>query len=196
MRFRDPSSGFDGGSSSVVAASGCCLVAPAPIGPVQQPGRGHGRWVEDGYEQVADLRDGQRDGIPAAGGMVRVGGEGGQEGMITRWPYPFPAGSATRSRSQTGVLGEPDRSPLPITAAVHRRQLQPPQPHRADARPARLPALAQQERPPSRRAGRPTTRTCPHPQREGHPLGRTPDRRGCMTKRPSDLPSCSSGPWP
>ncbi|MDO0930085.1 Tn3 family transposase [Streptomyces sp. TG1A-8] len=25
--------------------------------------------------------------------------------MITRWPYPFPAGSATRSRNQTGVLG-------------------------------------------------------------------------------------------
>ncbi len=25
--------------------------------------------------------------------------------MITRWPYPFPAGSVTRSRNQTGVLG-------------------------------------------------------------------------------------------
>lgn len=24
--------------------------------------------------------------------------------MITRWPYPFPAGSAARSRNQTGVL--------------------------------------------------------------------------------------------
>ncbi|MFI9630968.1 RidA family protein, partial [Streptomyces sp. NPDC052042] len=30
--------------------------------------------------------------------------ESTQPPMITRWPYPFPAGSATRSRSQTGVL--------------------------------------------------------------------------------------------
>lgn len=50
VRFRDLSSGFAGGSSSVVAASGCCLVAPTPGGPVQQSGHGHGWWVEDGDE--------------------------------------------------------------------------------------------------------------------------------------------------
>lgn len=50
VRFRDLSSGFAGGSSSVVAASGCCLVAPTPVGPVQQSGHGHGWWVEDGDE--------------------------------------------------------------------------------------------------------------------------------------------------
>lgn len=40
--FRDLSSGFAGGSSLVVTTSGCCLVASAPGGPVQQPGRGDG----------------------------------------------------------------------------------------------------------------------------------------------------------
>ncbi|EFE72139.1 predicted protein [Streptomyces viridosporus ATCC 14672] len=36
------------------------------------------------------------------------------------------------------LLGQPDRSPLRAASAVHRRQLPPPQPHRADPRPARL----------------------------------------------------------
>ncbi|GAA2263784.1 hypothetical protein GCM10010104_71140 [Streptomyces indiaensis] len=39
------------------------------------------------------------------------------------------------------------------------RQLEPPQPHRPDPRPACLPALAQRERPPPGRPRRPTTRT-------------------------------------
>jgi hypothetical protein len=38
VRFRDLSSGLVGGPSSVVAASGCCLVVSAPGGPVQQLG--------------------------------------------------------------------------------------------------------------------------------------------------------------
>ncbi|WP_374205430.1 hypothetical protein [Streptomyces sp. SP2-10] len=46
--------------------------------------------------------------------------------------------------------------------------------HRADPGPARLPALAQRQRPPPRPPGRRTQRTRPHPKREGHPLGRTP----------------------
>lgn len=45
------------------------------------------------------------------------------------------------------VLGQPDRGPLRATAAVHDRQLPPPQPHRPDPGPARLPALAQRQRP-------------------------------------------------
>jgi len=56
---------------------------------MQQSGGSHGRWGEDGDEQVTDLRDGQPDRVVAAGGMlrigrpggVRVGGEGGQEGQ-------------------------------------------------------------------------------------------------------------------
>lgn len=35
------------------------------------------------------------------------------------------------------------------TTAVHHRELQSPQPHRADPGPARLPAMAQHQRPPS-----------------------------------------------
>jgi transposase len=61
-------------------------------------------------------------------------------------------------------------------AAVHDRQLEPPQPHRADPSPARLPPLAQRQRPPPRRPDRRTQGTRPHPQREGHPLGRTTTR--------------------
>ena len=41
-------------------------------------------------------------------------------------------------------------------------------------RPARLPALAQRQRPPPRRPGRPTPRTRPHPQRTATTLGPTP----------------------
>ncbi|MDQ0938463.1 transposase [Streptomyces sp. V1I1] len=59
--------------------------------------------------------------------------------------------------------------------AVHHRQL--PQPHGADPGLARLPALAQRQRPPPRRPGRRAQGTRPHPQRERHPLGRTPPCR-------------------
>jgi hypothetical protein len=45
--------------------------------------------VEEGAEDAADLRDGQRDRVAAAGGLMRiggppgcrVGGDGGQEGQ-------------------------------------------------------------------------------------------------------------------
>jgi hypothetical protein len=46
------------------------------------------------------------------------------------------------------LVGEPDRSALRTAAAVHHRQLEPPQPHRADPGPARLPPLAQCQCPP------------------------------------------------
>ncbi len=90
---------YPAGSSSVVAAAGCCLVASAPVGPVQQSARGHGRCREDGGEQVADLGDGQRDRVAAAGGVewidgplwCRVGGKGGQERQRER-DVPVPGG--------------------------------------------------------------------------------------------------------
>jgi hypothetical protein len=86
--FRGLSSRFVGRPWSVVAAAGCCLVASAPDGPVQQSGRGRGWRGEDRGEQVADLGDGQGDrvavlgrGVAAGGpGGGRVGGDGGQEG--------------------------------------------------------------------------------------------------------------------
>lgn len=68
-------------------------------------------------------------------------------------------------------------------AAVHPVQLEPPQPHSPDKGPARLPGLAQPERPPPRRPRRPTTRTRRHPQRKRPPSGSwrspasIPDRR-------------------
>lgn len=79
------------------------------------------------------------------------------------------------------LLGQPDRGPLRPTAAVHPGQLEPPQPPRADPGPAPLPALAQHQCPPPRRTRRTTQRTRPHPQREGHPLGRTPPRTRSLT---------------
>lgn len=62
------------------------------------------------------------------------------------------------------------------------------QPRRPDPGPARLPALAQQERPPPRRAHRPEEGACSRPQREGPPLGRatSPHRviRSCPCLQP------------
>ncbi|MEV6227959.1 IS630 family transposase [Saccharopolyspora shandongensis] len=52
---------------------------------------------------------------------------------------------------------------------------------------AQLPALAQPERPSPRRPDRPTTRTRPHPQREGHPLGPPPRPSSLIT--PTGAPS-------
>ncbi|MFE0774251.1 hypothetical protein [Streptomyces sp. NPDC058861] len=56
-----------GWASSAMAAVGCRLVASAPVRPPQQSGRGYNRWVEDGGEQVADLRNRQRDRVAAPG---------------------------------------------------------------------------------------------------------------------------------
>ena len=64
----------------------------------------------------------------------------------------------------------------------------------ADPGPARLPALAQRQRPPPRRPGRPTPRTRPHPQREGHPLGRTPPHHRSLTNRELTQPQRIIGP--
>ncbi|AEF39238.1 IS630 family transposase [Hoyosella subflava] len=72
------------------------------------------------------------------------------------------------------LLGEPDRGALRTTAAVHHRQLPPPQPHCPDQGPALLPPLAQRQCLPPRRPVRRTQGTRPHPQRERRPMGRTP----------------------
>ena len=72
------------------------------------------------------------------------------------------------------LLGQPDRGRLRPTAPVHPGQPPPPQPSRANQGPAPLSLLAQRQRPPSRRARRSAQGTRPHPQGEGHPLGRTP----------------------
>ncbi len=60
-----------------MAATGCCLVASAPVGPVQQPGYGHGPWLEDGDEQVTDRKDGESNRVTDAGGAVRIDGLAG-----------------------------------------------------------------------------------------------------------------------
>lgn len=84
--------------------------------------------------------------------------------------------------SDIRLLGQPDRGPLRPTAAVHPGQLPPPQPLRTDPGPAPLPALAQRQRPPPRRARRPTPRTRPGTQRERHPMGRPPDHSSSLNR--------------
>lgn len=86
-------------------------------------------------------------------------------------------------------LGQPDRGPPRPAAAVHPGQLPPPQPPRANPGTAPLPALAQHQRPPPRRTRRPTQGTRPHPQRKGHPLGRTPLQHRSLTNREPQLPN-------
>src|SRR4029453_5676909 len=54
------------------------------------------------------------------------------------------------------LLGQPDRAAVRAAAHLRHRRLQPSQPHRACPPPARLPALAQRQRMPSRRPCRPT----------------------------------------
>ena len=74
------------------------------------------------------------------------------------------------------VLGQPDRGPVRAAADVHHGRLGPPQPHRPGPETAGLPELAQRQRPPPRRPGRPTTRTRPHPLRTPATLGTTQDQ--------------------
>ena len=70
----------------------------------------------------------------------------------------------------------------------------PPQPHGPDPGPARLPAPAQCQRPPPGRPGRRTQRTRPHPQRERHPLGRTPPQsRSLIPTRQTDAVRALAG---
>ncbi len=54
---------------------------------------------------------------------------------------------------------------------------------------APLPALAHHQRSPPRRTRRPTQGTCPHPQRKGHPLGRTPPQHRSLTNCEPQPPS-------
>ena len=77
---------------------------------------------------------------------------------------------------------DPIEAPVRAAADVHDGQLRLSQPHRPGPRPARLPALAQRQRPTPRRAGRPTPRTRPRPQRTPPPLGSTSTPRG-LTKQ-------------
>ena len=71
------------------------------------------------------------------------------------------------------LLGQPDRSALRAAARVRAQQLPAPQPHSVDPSAARLPALAQRQRPRPRPARRATPRTRPNPSRERPPLGPT-----------------------
>ncbi|MEU8976300.1 LLM class flavin-dependent oxidoreductase [Streptomyces monashensis] len=54
-------------------------------------------------------------------------------------------------------------------------------------------APAQYQRPPPRRAHRPTQGTRPRPQREGHPLGRTPLQHRSLTNLEPQPPSAEGG---
>jgi hypothetical protein len=72
-----------------------------------------------------------------------------------------------------GVVGEPDRGPVRAATHLHDGRVRPSQPHHARPRDARLPAVAQRQRPPPRRPGRATPRTHPHPQRTPPTLGPT-----------------------
>ncbi|CUW32795.1 hypothetical protein TUE45_pSRTUE45c_0163 (plasmid) [Streptomyces reticuli] len=107
--------------------------------------------------------------------------------LCTHRSGPRPLGEEEQGRAVLHpglrLLGQPNRGPLWPAAAVHPGQLKPPQPPRADPGPARLSAMAQRQRPPSRRPGRSTPRTGPHPQREKHSLGRTPARWRGLTAR-------------
>lgn len=75
VRFRDLSSRFVGGSSSVMAAAGCCLVASAPVGPAQQSGRG-AALVNEAVRRAGPKRCTQRHGkrtqIPATSVFTRA----------------------------------------------------------------------------------------------------------------------------
>ena len=96
------------------------------------------------------------------------------------------------------LVGKPDRGTLWTAEAVHHRQLEPPQPHRADPRPARLPALA---------TPTPATPTCSPPSARNAPASEAReasageadlfqqqlDQTGTsnMTSRPSSSSHCS-----
>jgi hypothetical protein len=56
------------------------------------------------------------------------------------------------------VLGKSDRGAVRAATHVHHGELEPPEPHRPRSRTAQISALAQSQRPPSRRPGRPTSR--------------------------------------
>jgi transposase len=89
------------------------------------------------------------------------------------------------------LLGQPDRGALRTAAVVCPRRVRPPQPRGAHPGAARPPALAQHPRPPSRPAGRPTTRTSPGAQRTPPPVGpaQAPDRgmnQTAVTRQPGE----------
>jgi transposase len=69
------------------------------------------------------------------------------------------------------VLGQPHRSPVRTAAHLRHGRLGPPPPCRLGPQAPGLPALAQRQRPPPRRAGRPAPRARPHPQRTPAALG-------------------------
>jgi len=69
------------------------------------------------------------------------------------------------------VMGQPDRGPVRAAAHLRDGQLRPPPPRSPDPPSTGLPALARRQRPPPRRAGRPTPRTRPHPQPASATLG-------------------------
>ena len=80
---------------------------------------------------------------------------------VRRWA----AGHKGRAVSDPDLrfLGQPDRGPVRAAAHLRDGRLEPPEPSRLGPPVAGLPALAQRQRPPSRRPDRPTPRTRPHP---------------------------------
>ena len=72
------------------------------------------------------------------------------------------------------LVGQPDRGAIRAVADLRHGRLRPPQSHGAGPPPAGLPHLAQRQRPPPRRPGRPAPRTRPHPQRTPATLGPSP----------------------
>lgn len=117
----------------------------------------------------ARLLTGRRHGIPRY--PVRLDNLSAHKGdKIRRWAKKNRVELCSLRPTTRG----PTRSkPISATAAVHDRQLPPPQPQRANPGPARLPAPAKHQQPPPRHPRGAASRTCPHPKREGHPLGRT-----------------------
>ena len=99
------------------------------------------------------------------------------DNLSSHKPRRAPVGTRQQSRvvlhPDLQLLGQPDRSALRAAARVRAQQLPAPQPHSVDPSAARLPALAQRQRPRPRPARRATPRTRPNPSRERPPLGPT-----------------------
>ena len=79
------------------------------------------------------------------------------------------------------VVGQPDRGTVRALAHFHDGRLGSSQSHRAGPPPPGLPHLAQRQRTPPRRPGRPAPRTRPHPQRTPATLG-PPTAKGRMNQ--------------
>lgn len=134
---------------------GCCSVGHDTLWGVN----GRRKGIANTLAALKSIRAVQPDGAPMYVILDNLSAHKGAD--IRRWAEkhkvelcftPTQASWANRSR------------PTSDPAAVHHRQLPPLQPHRAAPGLARLPPLAQCQRPSPRRPGRRTPRTCPRPQ--------------------------------